>query len=149
MVPCMVVPAMRPLYRHAAGGEGDLLATHVSEQDRYRFAQPAVSVPDRSWNVCFSVSSPCGRRHVPSTLAGTIQRCAVHHVLQSGILDRVVRRPVVHLERIRDHARSRLHVEDLRPQLQHHVREQKHRENRGLGKIALEQIGLDEASPCR
>ncbi len=41
------------------------------------------SEPDSIWNSCLSVSSPCGRRHVPATFAGTIQRSAVHQLEQS------------------------------------------------------------------
>lgn len=36
------------------------------------------SVPVMFWKLCFSVSVPCGICHAPSTLAGMIQRLAVH-----------------------------------------------------------------------
>jgi hypothetical protein len=44
------------------------------------------SVPEMIWNVCVSFSSPLGVDHVPSTLAGTIQKSAVHQLLEQPSL---------------------------------------------------------------
>jgi hypothetical protein len=44
---------------------------------------PDESVPVKVWNRCSSVRSPSASRHVPPTLAGTKNRCAVHQLPQS------------------------------------------------------------------
>src|SRR5688572_5789120 len=40
------------------------------------------SVPESIWKFCVSVSAPLGVFHVPSTFAGTIQKSAVHQLLE-------------------------------------------------------------------
>src|SRR5262249_56248299 len=50
---------------------------------------PSTMVPEISWKVCVSLSSPCGSFQVPPTLAGTIQRRAVHQLEQLSVIEAV------------------------------------------------------------
>jgi hypothetical protein len=72
-VPCMALPLTRPLY--LAPPTLKLIPSPLNLPSvTGTEAASDLSVPEKVWNVCLSVTSPWGSLHVPSTFAGTIQR---------------------------------------------------------------------------
>src|SRR5438552_18328208 len=87
-VPVMVLAATRPVYCA-------LPAVKESSSPRiFPFVivvvfPPTASVPENSWKVWLSRSSPWARRHVPAIFAGTIQSNAVHQLRQFSVTELV------------------------------------------------------------
>src|SRR4029077_12057473 len=97
------------------------------------------------WNFCVKWAPPPGsppmpchfRRHDPQE-----RRAPSGAIL--GDRESLVWVPVAHRKTVRDNAGPRLEIENLWTQLQIDARQEKHRDHRGLGKIAFVQISFGE-----
>src|SRR5438093_8353948 len=87
-VPVTVFAATRPVYC-APAAVNAISSPRIFPSVMVVVFPPMASVPENSWKVWLSRSSPCPRRHVPAIFAGTIQSRAVHQLRQLSVTELV------------------------------------------------------------
>src|SRR5437879_2715188 len=85
-VPVMVLPATRPVYC-ALPAVKEISSARIFPSVMVVVFPLMASVPENSWKVWLTRSSPWARRHVPAIFAGTIQSRAVHQLRQFSVTE--------------------------------------------------------------